>query len=245
MDSTGVKVWTSVAMFDADFAFVTLPLGVLKKGSVEFWPALPKLKLAVIERMEMGLLDKVALRFPKVFWPKDAHFLGYISETKGEFPTFLNLYLHTVEPILFGLCSAGYAASLEKKTDLDAVGKAVAALRKMYGDAVPNPTGFRVTRWASDPFTYGSYSCLPVCGRTWRLRPAGRTDRQSALLRRRGHTPPLSRHRPRRIPLGHPGGGTDNQSRMKSTEILTHHFVELYSSTDPHYRLGPINSFST
>jgi hypothetical protein len=36
----------------------------------------------------------------------------------------------------------------------------MAVLRKLFSDA-PNPVSYYVTRWASDPFAYGSYSFLP------------------------------------------------------------------------------------
>jgi monoamine oxidase len=31
----------------------------------------------------------------------------------------------------------------------------------MFGKTVPEPAAFRLTRWASDPFAFGSYSYLP------------------------------------------------------------------------------------
>ena len=47
----------------ADFAaaVVTVPLGVLKAGSITFAPALPDEKQDAIDRMGMGLLSKVCL----------------------------------------------------------------------------------------------------------------------------------------------------------------------------------------
>ena len=52
---------------------VTVPLGVLKKGSVAFVPPLPACKRASIARLGVGLLDKVALVFKpdQVFWDKN------------------------------------------------------------------------------------------------------------------------------------------------------------------------------
>lgn len=49
---------------------VTVPLGVLKRGSISFSPPLPAAKQAAIAALGMGLLDKVALVFDgeEVFW---------------------------------------------------------------------------------------------------------------------------------------------------------------------------------
>ena len=40
-----------------------------------------------------------------------------------------------------------------------------AVLRRLYGDAYVAPLDYTVTRWASDPFSRGSYSYVPVAGR--------------------------------------------------------------------------------
>lgn len=40
---------------------VTVPLGVLKQGSIQFEPPLPQRKLDSIQRMGFGVLNKVCL----------------------------------------------------------------------------------------------------------------------------------------------------------------------------------------
>jgi|SRR5450631_1159493 len=47
---------------------VTVPLGVLKRGAPRFSPVLPPDRLAAIERLGFGRLEKVALRFDEPFW---------------------------------------------------------------------------------------------------------------------------------------------------------------------------------
>ena len=34
-------------------------------------------------------------------------------------------------------------------------------LRVIYGDGVPEPVGYLITRWGKDPFAFGSYSHVP------------------------------------------------------------------------------------
>lgn len=33
-------------------------------------------------------------------------------------------------------------------------------LRQLYGASVPDPTDYKITRWAADPLAYGSYSYI-------------------------------------------------------------------------------------
>ena len=51
---------------EADVILVTLPLGVLKKGSVAFTPPLPEYKQQAIKVLGMGTENRVAMLFPKV-----------------------------------------------------------------------------------------------------------------------------------------------------------------------------------
>lgn len=45
-------------MTAAEAALVTVPLGVLKKGSINFQPPLPSRKQEAIDRMGFGILNK-------------------------------------------------------------------------------------------------------------------------------------------------------------------------------------------
>ena len=64
----GVKLTTADgAVFGGRFAIVTVPLGCLKAGDVRFSPPLPRRKAAAIQRLGMGLLDKV--RPPEALLP--------------------------------------------------------------------------------------------------------------------------------------------------------------------------------
>ncbi|MFN6262748.1 MAG: flavin monoamine oxidase family protein, partial [Chromatiaceae bacterium] len=47
-------------------------------------------------------------------------------------------------------------------TDQQIVDSAMATLRTIFGNQIPAPQSYQITRWASDPFSYGSYSFLPV-----------------------------------------------------------------------------------
>ena len=52
----------------SDRVLVTVPLGVLKAGDIEFDPPLPTEKQAAIAELGMGVLDRVVLQFDERFW---------------------------------------------------------------------------------------------------------------------------------------------------------------------------------
>ena len=120
--------------FEADHVVVTLPLGVLQAGTVAFDPPLPADKATAIDRLGMGLLDKVYLRFPGVFWDAEADAIGWASpDADGRWAEWLNVAKVTGEPVLLGFNAAGYAEQLEVMSDEDVVADAMAVLRTIYG----------------------------------------------------------------------------------------------------------------
>jgi monoamine oxidase len=156
----GVRITTSQGVFEAERAVITLPLGVLKQGAVKFSPQLPASKLTAIERLGMGVLNKLYLRFTEPFWDTENDLLGYIPVNKGEWVEWLNLYKYTGQPILLGFNADRYGRQLEAWSDSDIVAAAMGVLRTMYGPSIPEPQAWQVTRWASDPWAGGSYSYL-------------------------------------------------------------------------------------
>jgi len=160
----GVRVFTNRGELTADRALITVPLGVLKAGRISFAPALPERKTQAIQRLGMGVVDKVALRFNRVFWDADADadYLNYIAPTRGDWPEFVNLAPAVKAPVLVALQGANAARDAEGRGDADLVTDAMRVLRVMYGGNVPDPTGALVTRWVADPFAGGAYSYVPA-----------------------------------------------------------------------------------
>lgn len=160
-DRGGVRILTDGSALTADFAVITLPLGVLKQGSVTFIPELPPSKTGAIARLGMGVLNKCYLRFPRAFWHPRAHVLGYVNAARGEWCAWLNLYRYTGQPVLVGFNAGGFGEQLETLSDQATIASAMKVLRTIYGATIPDPTGVRITRWKSDAFARGSYSHVP------------------------------------------------------------------------------------
>ena len=162
LDDAGVTVVTGKASHRADRVVVTVPLGVLKAGGIVFEPALPAAKQRAIEAMDMGVLNKTYLRFPRVFWDRQAMNLISVGERKGAWAYWLNAEVFSGEPILCGFNAASFGTALESLDDQAIVSDAMAALGGMYGSNIPAPVGHRITRWRKDPFAFGSYSYIPT-----------------------------------------------------------------------------------
>jgi monoamine oxidase len=131
--SDGVNIVTDRGSFPAAHAVVSLPLGVLKSGGVAFSPPLPRYKQQAMSRLGSGLLDKLWLRFPRVFWDRDVDVISYVSPEKGHWCEWYDFSRLTGEPVLFGFNLAAYAHELEQQTDAQVVAAAMQVLRTIYG----------------------------------------------------------------------------------------------------------------
>ncbi|XP_065870319.1 protein FLOWERINGUS D isoform X2 [Euphorbia lathyris] len=166
--SDGVQVISGSQVFDGDMALCTVPLGVLKNGSIKFIPELPQRKLDGIKRLGYGLLNKVAMLFPSVFWESDLDTFGHLTEessSRGEFFLFYSYSTVAGDPLLIALVAGEAAHKFESMPPTDAVTKVLQILKGIYepkGITVPDPIQTVCTRWGSDPFTFGSYSNVAV-----------------------------------------------------------------------------------
>lgn len=161
-DDQGVEITAGGETFTADYAIVTLPLGVLKAQVVTFDPPLPAEKQHAIQNLYMGVLNKLYLRFPDVFWDMDADVIGYVGEEAGQWAEFVNVAAVTGLPVLLCFNAGDYGLAIESMSDDQIIASAMQTLRTLYGADIPEPTGYLVTRWGRDPFSYGSYSSYGV-----------------------------------------------------------------------------------
>ncbi|KAK4799592.1 hypothetical protein SAY86_024957 [Trapa natans] len=166
--SDGVQVVAGNQVFEGDMVLCTVPLGVLKNGSIKFVPELPQRKLEGIKRLGFGLLNKVAMLFPYVFWGTDLDTFGHLtddSSTRGEFFLFYSYATVAGGPLLLALVAGESAVKFESMPPTDAVTRVIQILKGIYepqGVTVPEPVQTICTRWGSDPFSLGSYSNVAV-----------------------------------------------------------------------------------
>ncbi|MEO6310569.1 MAG: FAD-dependent oxidoreductase [Leifsonia sp.] len=112
---------------NVDRVIVTVPLGVLKAGAIEFSPPLPFAHRGAIAALGMGVLDKIWLRYDTPFWTTDAELWNVVGDGV-DFPVWVNLLPLTGQPVLMGMTAADSALRLAKEND-DAV--LAAALRSL------------------------------------------------------------------------------------------------------------------
>ena len=156
-------VVTPAESFDADTVVVTVPLGVLKSGSIQFLPDLPASKLAAIDRVGVGVLAKLVLRFDEIWWPEDQYVVGVASSAIGRTPTMIvNASATHHEPVLVVL-AGGTLGRWVECADSDAVYDwAVQLLRSVFGESASKPRRIDRTQWSTDPYSLGSYSAMTV-----------------------------------------------------------------------------------
>lgn len=124
-----VLIETSGDPVEADRVVVTVPIGVLKAGSIAFEPALPDAHQGAIDRIGMGLLDKFWFRFNKPFWSSEA--LMWTKETEGPepFTEWFNVHAVTGEPVLLALMGGSVAREWAAASDDDIETAALASLQ--------------------------------------------------------------------------------------------------------------------
>lgn len=157
--SGGVVLETDSGNLAADAAIITVPLGVLKRGAPVFDPPLGGGHALAIQRLGMGTLNKIYLRFPRVAWPKNLHAFGRIDRSRlwAEWVNFVPI---SGQPVLMGFNGGRIAERLERQSDASILASAMDALRGTFGRSFPSPIEAHITRWHSDPWARGSYSSL-------------------------------------------------------------------------------------
>ncbi|MFD9704508.1 FAD-dependent oxidoreductase [Lentzea sp. NPDC059081] len=157
------RVTTSHGVFEADKVLVTVPLGVLKAGAVEFVPPLPDAKRSAIERLGFGTLNKIALHYDDPFWPREQYVFGYLCRDTDRHPTVvISMWKSHGKPILVMLLGASLGRSAETWSADEVSAYAQSVVRDIFGADAPAPSAVSRTAWSSDPYAFGSYTSIGV-----------------------------------------------------------------------------------
>lgn len=140
---------------------VTLPVGVLRAGAVTFQP---RLAVRPWERLEMGPVVKLVLRFHRPPWAERDR-LGYLQLPGAPVPVFWTLAPRRA-PVLVGWAGGPRARRLSR---LGAAGALRAALRGLAPAFGLSPAALEdrldaaeVIDWSQDPLALGGYAVFPV-----------------------------------------------------------------------------------
>jgi monoamine oxidase len=167
--SDGCRVHTSGgSVFEGRACVSTLPLGVLKHGTIEFTPPLSVRKREAIDRVGVGVVNRASLLFASNFWSHlHASNLSELFIMLADEP----LQRTCMQSVIFDVSringapvlSAIYAgaqhtrACFDGLSDTQIVDSVMRSLRRFL-PAAPTPLDAVVTRWHDDAFARGAYS---------------------------------------------------------------------------------------
>jgi len=144
-------------VYRAHTALITLPLGVLQAGGVEFDPPLPESKERALAGLGMGPVAKLLYRFADTITPDEitaVYAAGnppmWWSPSAGH-PT-------TEAVVWTALVSGDGAVELMRLGEADALERGLEALRRELGRPGLRPQARVVVDWTTDPFARGGYS---------------------------------------------------------------------------------------
>ena len=159
---TKIKITHNGTVTEVDYVIVTVPLGVLKSGNIEFIPALPSTKQNAIEKVGMNCVNKFLVTWDTAFWDNE-QYICYTSEIRDKFNYFVNV--KKFQPSVNALMTfayADYARQTETMTDAQIIDEIMAHLRDIYGNSIQNPTNMIRTKWQTNENSFGAYSYTKV-----------------------------------------------------------------------------------
>lgn len=149
-ESGKIEVKSGESGFFGDFAVLAVPLTAIKGNTVEDGEDYK------------GIVNKICLVFPRVFWPIDIEIFGVLGgttpETRGKYFSIRNMYKETRLPCLMIYCCGASAIDIESLDDVTIQKDILAILARMFPLECPLPYPIEsvVTRWSSDEYTYQS-----------------------------------------------------------------------------------------
>ncbi len=163
VSETGVVLTTDIGSFSGTHVIVTVPLGVLQGGGLAFEPALPSWKTEAIDRLAMGSLEKVVLRYDRAWFEPEGGGTFISADEDGAWAQIADVSDAAGAPTLVVLSGGDFSRTTrEQWTDAEVVDEVQAMLSTLYDRAAPTPVATAVTHWTTDPFALGSYSFVPV-----------------------------------------------------------------------------------
>eukprot|EP00047_Mylnosiga_fluctuans_P020368 m.91575 g.91575 ORF g.91575 m.91575 type:complete len:1033 (+) comp8493_c0_seq4:3093-6191(+) len=151
----------------ANRVVVTASIGVLKSGIISFSPPLSPAKLLAIDKLGMGLENRVALHFTDRFWRTKGIFLHPAGLPYGL--RIYNLFETAGINVLLLFFAPPFSWIMEGKSDDEILDMCLADLGRLFRARLTReclePNGYVITRWGSDRFARGSYSFVPLGGK--------------------------------------------------------------------------------
>jgi monoamine oxidase len=166
--------------FTAPQVLITLPLGVLQlkaedAGALRFYPELPPAKRHALDRLAMGKVIRLSLRFRQRFWEnlhpshitksKNLSRMQFLLSQEDWFPTWWT-HLPEKSPIITGWAPFHCAERLSGQSEGFVVEKGLKTLGKLLRidqrELESLLEACYLHDWQTDPFSRGAYSYVKV-----------------------------------------------------------------------------------
>lgn len=151
-----VVVRTGDRSFEGPAAIVTVPLGVLKAGAINFDPPLPDPHLRAVRALGFGVLSKSFFRFNQRTWKAENAFCEFMGAEPGLWSQWFTLPADA-GPIVVAFNPGDRGRSVESTSPSDLIAGAQPVIRQLFGNDV-SAVEVRTSNWTTDPFARGSYS---------------------------------------------------------------------------------------
>lgn len=159
------------SQWTAHKVLVTVPLTLLQKNLIQFYPPLPERKLKAIHSLGAGIIEKIALQFPYRFWdPKvqGADYFGHIPpspDKRGMFGVFYDLDPQGKQSVLMSVITGDAVPFVRDMGEQEVVDECMKVLRELFKEQeVPEPVNYFVTEWSKDVWSQMSYSFVKTGG---------------------------------------------------------------------------------
>lgn len=138
-------------------AIITVPLGVLQSGDIEFDPPLPPEKIKALSGLGMGPVAKFIYRFAEQLTPEEI-IAVYAAGNPPMWWSPSATHPKTEAFVWTALVSGDGLVELMRLGEEDALERALEAFRLEVGRPGLRPLEARIVEWHSDPFARGGYS---------------------------------------------------------------------------------------
>ena len=153
----GVALDTPAGRLRARAAIVTVPVGVLKAGSIRFTPALPATTLEGLDGLGMGALTKLGLKFNGARFGLPAG--GDLWDRLGPRASFDFECWPFDRDIVVALFGGDHAREIVARGEREAIALVLDEFVRLVGaDARKAFTGGALHGWCADPYSMGCYS---------------------------------------------------------------------------------------
>jgi monoamine oxidase len=142
--------------FEGPAAIVTVPLGVLKAGSIAFDPPLPEGHTRAVNALGFGVLSKSFFRFNRRTWKTDNAFYLFLGTDPGAWAQWFSLS-SAAGPIVVAFNAGDRGRSVESSSAADVTARALPIAHQLFGGDI-SPVEVRTSNWSTDPYARGSYS---------------------------------------------------------------------------------------